>query len=319
MVRKSVYLMVYVDCEGRTKYMSSKKNNKKTIIIISIIVLVLVTIFVVQKVTRKDISELTYEETTAKDYDYYEEDGEIILKEYKGNKESIKIPEEIDGKKVVGLKCDEKKVFATDLRAVYIPKTIEKMGNNKSVEDTKGGFFSDFIEKIEVDPKNEKFLSDNGVLYRINKENKKECFLLLYPRSKSDEEYKLRDNTAKICDCAFEHNVYIKRVICNDKLEKICKSAFYECERLEDIQIQKDSVKFIGKFAFIYTGLKKIELPECLEGMGTSVEKWEEDNKKYNENTSHAWIFDSSITLLVKKDSPAYKYAKKKEYKYETY
>jgi len=297
--------------------MYSEKTSKKWLVITIIVIIALVALFVFQKVNRKDVSELSYEETTSKDFDYYEEDGGIILKKYKGSKESIKIPEKIDEKKVIGLKCDKDETFAIDLRAVYIPKTIEKMGNNKSMEDTKGGFFSDYIEKIEVDKDNKKFLSDNGALYRINKENKNECFLLLYPRSKSDEEFRLKDNTAKICDNAFKHNLNIKKVICNKKLEKICYSAFFECKNLEEIEIKDNSVKYVGGCAFMYTSLKELYLPKSVEGIGTTIEKWENDGKKYNENTSHEHICDSSVKLIVSKDSAAYKYAKKKEYKYE--
>lgn len=298
--------------------MKKEKSSKMPIIIICIVVCLLVGLFVYQKVNYKDIKDLSFEDASLKDFEYSEEDGNITLKKYKGRKSSIKIPEEFDGKKVTKLMAKEDGIFSDDIRAIYIPKTVEKISMKDGFENAKGGFFGDFIEKIEVDKDNKVYFSDNGVLYKRDKEDLSEICLLSYPRGKKDSEYKLYGDTQKIIESAFQHNVNLKKVVCNSKLEKICKNAFYECERLNEVEFTSDSVEYIGKYAFYYTDLREIKLSKNVEGIGVSVSDWEENGKKYNEKQAHSWICDSKVKFIVDKDSSAYKYAKKKEYKVET-
>lgn len=67
-----------------------------------------------------------YKVTPASDFEYEETDGGIKIKKYKGNDLIVVIPESINGKPVVELKSY---IFAnnSDVKGIYLPKTIEKL------------------------------------------------------------------------------------------------------------------------------------------------------------------------------------------------
>ena len=92
------------------------------------------------------------------------------------------------------------------------------------------------LEKIEVDSKNIKYCSEDGVLFSKNKKE-----LLIYPAGKTDKIYKVPNEVKKICAVAFASNKYVSEVQLPDKLE------------------------YIGREAFLKSNLRKIYLPDSLE------------------------------------------------------
>lgn len=92
------------------------------------------------------------------------------------------------------------------------------------------------LEKIEVDPKNARFCSEDGVLFSKDKKE-----LLTCPAGKTDKIYKVPDEVKKIWPNAFAFNKYISEVQLPDKL------------------------KYIGREAFLNSNLRRIYLPDSLE------------------------------------------------------
>lgn len=94
------------------------------------------------------------------------------------------------------------------------------------------------LEKIEVDPKNKDFCSEDGVLFLKDK-----TALVVYPICKKENTYKIPSETTIIADNAFAFNGLIKEVIFPDNLE------------------------FIGSGAFMWTNITKAYLPDSLRNL----------------------------------------------------
>lgn len=67
---------------------------------------------------------------------------------------------------------------------------------------------------------------------------------------------------------AFQFNPYLKKVEILEGVESIGANAFSSCKELTEIIFPKYSLKTIGKFAFSYTGIKEMVIPESVEYCG---------------------------------------------------
>lgn len=97
------------------------------------------------------------------------------------------------------------------------------------------------LKSINVDPSNETFRSEDGVLFKAKE-------LTVYPLSKTDESYRVPDGTMSIGTCAFETQGYLKTVELPDSLTTIGRGAFQTCNSLQSVT--GNNVSWIKNHAF---------------------------------------------------------------------
>ena len=119
--------------------------------------------------------------------------------------------------------------------SVNIPDTVTKLVPQQ---------LSNF-EKINVDNKNKKYSSEDGVLF-----DKKKSVLLRFPVFKRCDEYVVPDTVKRIEDNAFEWCCRIKSVIIPEGVSKIGFSAFALCDELTQVKVPYTATE-IGKAAFV--------------------------------------------------------------------
>ena len=108
----------------------------------------------------------------------------------------------------------------SDVIEIHIPKTINKINWN---------FWKcSNLQRIIVDPANEKYCDIDGVLYSKDKKE-----LIAYPNAKG-EKYIVPEGVRCIGNCSFK-NTNITRITMPSSLRKIGVNAFYDCMQLMEI------------------------------------------------------------------------------------
>ena len=97
------------------------------------------------------------------------------------------------------------------------------------------------LKSINVDPSNETFRSENGVLFKAKE-------LTVYPLGKTDESYRVPDGTISIGNYAFETQGNLKTVELPDSLTTIGRGAFQTCNSLQSVT--GNNVAWIKNHAF---------------------------------------------------------------------
>ena len=215
---------------------------------------------------------------------------------------------------------------------ITIPNSVTSIGN-----DVFNGCIS--LTSINVDSNNEKYMSDNGVLYTKDKK-----ILIQYPGKKEGTEYLILQGVESIEDYAFWGCGNLTNIIIPNGVTSIGDSAFYRCTSLTNITIP-NSVTSIGDYAFWYCNLKNITIPNGVTSIGysafyscTSLTNITIPNSvtsigdfAFNECTSltniaisdsvtsigdHAFYKCDSLSVLCKSNSYAEQYAKENNIKY---
>ena len=215
---------------------------------------------------------------------------------------------------------------------ITIPNSVTSIGN-----DVFNGCIS--LTSINVDSNNEKYMSDNGVLYTKDKK-----ILIQYPGKKEGTEYLILQGVESIEDYAFWGCGNLTNIIIPNGVTSIGYSAFYRCTSLTNITIP-NSVTSIGDYAFWYCNLKNITIPNGVTSIGysafyrcTSLTNITIPNSvtsigdfAFNECTSltniaipdsvtsigdHAFYKCDSLSVLCKSNSYAEQYAKENNIKY---
>ena len=222
--------------------------------------------------------------------------------------------------------------YCTNLTNITIPNSVTSIGN-----DVFNGCIS--LTSINVDSNNEKYMSDNGVLYTKDKK-----ILIQYPGKKEGTEYLILQGVESIEDYAFWGCGNLTNIIIPNGVTSIGYSAFYRCTSLTNITIP-NSVTSIGDYAFWYCNLKNITIPNGVTSIGysafyrcTSLTNITIPNSvtsigdfAFNECTSltniaipdsvtsigdHAFYKCDSLSVLCKSNSYAEQYAKENNIKY---
>ncbi len=89
------------------------------------------------------------------------------------------------------------------------------------------------LQEFEVDEKNRKYYSDDGVLYTKNKKT-----LVCYPVGKPDSEYTVLDAVTAIGDYAFA-GCAVEEITLPSKLKSVGYGAFSGCDSLTDVHYMK--------------------------------------------------------------------------------
>ena len=194
---------------------------------------------------------------------------------------SVEIPEEIEGLPVrfinreAFLDCaDLKSVILSEslesishhafwgchsLEYLYIPKNVTYIGAHSFVGCTS-------LKNIDVDPENEYYESDNGVLFTKGKE-----YLICYPTNHEGKEYVVPDTVTWIDGFSFYGNPSLTSVILPEGLEHIAGEAFKHCTGLTSIEIPDSVVGISGRTFYGCTNLTSVKLPYG----ATGEDSWE--------------------------------------------
>lgn len=125
-------------------------------------------------------SESIYE-SSENDFEYEDIEGGIKITKYVGKGGNITIPEEINGKSVVGINAHALDEFAGGIISVRVPKCLTELnGFYPSVNCDLSNFTS-----IDVDEDNPKYCSIDGMLFE--KKGNDELYFMLCPAGKSGE------------------------------------------------------------------------------------------------------------------------------------
>ncbi len=142
------------------------------------------------------------------------------------------------------------------LTDVIIPKSVKHIG-----EDAFGSCFA--LTAINVNPDNEKFSSEDGVLF-----NKKGTSILQYPSGKTDRTYNVPDTVKKIGQKAFSWSRHLVSVKMKSNVKKIEHSAFYRSKRLAAITIPSSIDRIEHSTFYACKRLKSISIPEGMDFIG---------------------------------------------------
>ena len=153
--------------------------------------------------------------------------------------------------------------------AFYSVRNLRNVELGASVETIENGAISDTpdLTRFAVDNNNPKYTADaEGVIYTKNKEE-----LVLYPSGRAGA-YTTLATTKKIRNRAFYYAQKVEKVNFNSALENIDNDAFQTTTALKEITFEApSSLKKIGTWVFVNSGLTKLELPASLKEIGTAA------------------------------------------------
>ena len=177
------------------------------------------------------------------DFEYVITGGKASITKYKGNAETVVIPEVIDGIPVrsIGEKAFYKKY---KISALVLSENLKYIGDDAFLNCKK-------LSKIEM---------PYGV-ETIGKNAFGSCGI---------EELILPESVKTIGDLAFYYNCYLIKLVIPYGVETIGKNAFFNCD-IEEL-ILPESVKTIGDAAFRFNfNLRKLVIPDSVETIGYSA------------------------------------------------
>ena len=122
------------------------------------------------------------------------------------------------------------------------------------------------LTEILVSSSNEKFSSENGVLF-----DKDKTILIIYPARKNDKSFTIPNSVTSIGDYAFINCSSLTSVIIPNSVTSIGNSAFWHCTELTSVTIP-NSVTSIGNSAFWdCSGLTEVIIPTSVTSIGGST------------------------------------------------
>ena len=153
--------------------------------------------------------------------------------------------------------------------AFYSVRNLRNVELGASVETIEDGAISGTpdLTRFDVHSNNPNYMADaEGVIYTKNKEE-----LVLYPSGRAGE-YSTLPTTKKVRNRSFYYAQKVTKVNFNSTLEEIDNDAFQTTSALKEITFAApSSLKKIGTWVFINTGLTKLELPASLKEIGSNA------------------------------------------------
>ena len=110
--------------------------------------------------------------------------------------------------------------YCRSLTNIVIPSSVTSIGDHAFYD-------CESLTSINVDSNNEKYMSDNGVLYTKDKKT-----LIKYPSKKDGTKYIIMQGVASIGDNAFEFCSSLTSITIPDSVTSIGDDAFYKCDSL---------------------------------------------------------------------------------------
>lgn len=178
-------------------------------------------------------------------------DNSIQITRYKGNAETLRIPNEIDGIKVTEI-YHYAMLNCTNLKEIYIPENIRHISALSFANCPN-------IESINVEENNSFYSSKDGVLF-----NKIFDKIIIFPNAKGTS-YVIPESVTCIGSLAFDDCVNLQSVTISNSVNNIESSAFAGCKNLSNLNLSQ-SVKTIGRDAFLNCySLSKVLIPTSVE------------------------------------------------------
>jgi len=265
-------------------------KNKKMVLWIALIVIAIIPIYAQQYDSEKDFK--INRDANVK--------GGVIITEYIGTKKEVRIPPSIQNSPVTSI--GDNAFFLTSLTSVTIPNSVTSIEQEafsncssltsvtipNSVTNIGGGAFwgctsltsvtipdnvtsigegafsnCTGLTAINVDAGNTAYISDNGILYNINKTN-----LIQYPAGKAETTFSIPRSVTSIEMYAFRSCPSLTGVTIGNGVTSIGRGAFYSCKSLKNVTIP-DSVTSIGDSAFYFCNrLTSVTIPNSVSSIG---------------------------------------------------
>lgn len=218
------------------------------------------------------------------DFDYFNQDGGVIITRYNGSGQDIEVPAEIEDKPVIGING-----LKYGINSVTIPASVKFLSEST--------FYDSNLKNIFVSEDNECYADIDGVLT-----NKAKTKILVYPLGKGntytipagildvsvfdDWHY---ENVSIIFDESQFTNIdgvlYTKDmktvVKCKtevsgsytmpDTVTEIVPKAFADCDKITDVKISSNVTEITYAAFSGCTGMTSIDLPEGLTSIGESA------------------------------------------------
>ena len=190
-------------------------------------------------------SSITAEAASSGDFSYYETTGGVHVW-YTGKNSTVSFPSSISGKKVVEV----------DL-SFYYPEIVKTVNIPASVTTINFYHYSkeNALTAVNVDSKNTKYSSVNGVVFNKNKDT-----LLYYPRYKTGTSYTVPSSVKKIETCAFS-NLYLEKVTVPKTVTSIQYDAFEYTSSLKEIKVDSANGAYKDSNGVLYS--KDMKTLEC--------------------------------------------------------
>ena len=145
----------------------------------------------------------------------------------------------------------------SSLESIEIPSSVTSIGNGAFIECRS-------LESISIEGNNQKYLSENGVLF-----NRDKTELIKYPSNKKDIiKYTIPSSVMSICDEAFYSCGSLTTIEIPDAVTNIGKYAFWECNKLEKIEIPNGLADIKSGMFGGCEHLTSIELPSGVTSIG---------------------------------------------------
>ncbi len=182
------------------------------------------------------------------------DDGTVSIQKYTGSDEVIRIPEELDGKRVTHI---ESNMFGDKERLIpkeiFIPSGVTGI-DEQAFENCPN------LTAIHADNASQGYASEDGVLF-----NKEKTKLVRYPEGKKDSQYRIPSSVKEIGASAFHRCKNLLEISIPDEVNRMGNMAFAECMNLEKIRIP-EKLKEIEEYVFAFCqSLKEFEIPQGVE------------------------------------------------------
>ena len=217
-------------------------------------------------------------ETSASNFEYTVENGEVTITRYIGSEAQVRIPEKIEDKPVT--KIDSAAFSGCEsLTSVDIPDTVTEIGDQVFLNCTS-------LTDINASSDNPLYSSQDGVLF-----NKDKTTLICYPAGKENTSYSIPNSVTYISDYSFSNCTSLTSIDIPNSVTEIGYKAFGYCNNLKSVTIPScvtiidnyafdgcesltsidipDSVTKIGEYAFDYCkSLTSVDIPNSVTEIG---------------------------------------------------
>lgn len=232
---------------------------------------------------------------------------------------SIKLPDSV--KEI----CDAS-FNKTNIKSLKLPKNLSYFNND--------AFNKSPLKKFTVDKDNKTYSAKDGVLY-----NKKKTTLIFYPKYKKNKKFTIPKGVTRVKNSAVKNNEYLEKITVSKNVKSIGSNAFEGCKKLKSVTFKNRKALTLNKECFYRCNnlskvkfsakaktticmnafskckmLNEVYLPKKVIikkfGLGYVYVTYNINLEDYGTKTV------KGFTIKGKKNSPAYKYAKKNKFEF---
>ncbi|MCM1055135.1 MAG: leucine-rich repeat domain-containing protein [Bacteroides sp.] len=218
-------------------------------------------------------------EDYAEDFDYTVNGDTVTITGYKGSGGDVVIPETIEGKTVTHIGATYYDYLfgenADKIISITIPSSIKYIYAYESFSNCSS------LTRIEVDPDNPVYWSEDGVLYKTFKtwdnasqSYKRWDYLITYPAGKTDASFIIPDIVTYVYGNAFDNCRWLTAVNVHENVEDLGIvpdfGIFDDCYSLEEINVDPNNSKYTSEGGVLYNKDKTdlIRYPAMKESEG---------------------------------------------------